>query len=732
MTSASHHQTVLHLDVDAFYVEAERLRHPHLKGKPVAVSQHNRGGFVAVSYEAKAKGIRKGDGAGERGRQAIEFLRHRLSLQEVYQKCPDITILVMDAPYYRSVTSRVEKALQTLQPQPNTDTHVSPSPNLRLVVEKCSLDDFLIDATREVEWMMQQIGDQDTAGKAADATPPIYRSLEGLFAAYGLQVSSASSGEEVHGLLGATTWLQADGEGLLAPERIAEAEDISSLSVLDWCRVAFAAVVRKHIARELPGMTCSVGVAHNRLLATLATKYSKPDGATLLRCDSGDVLALLQATPLQSVRNLKGQLGQQVVAFLRDESIDRPVASAATAQQQQQQQQPSPPQDEDTSSHEDEIDTAMPPVSTSSPSMTCLAALGDAPKEALVRKFGERVGVWLAGLGRGEDANNVTPKGPPKTIITERSFPPVNALSAVRKWVEELSCELLRRLIEDHQTHHGRLPAKMVVRWRRGYAQNDAGLPSGIRSATGDLPPAFPALMQEASRRPNTPPSELSTWPRALDPFSNHALNLLLSSNGFPSSVRAANDALPNLNLTRVVVGATSFNNGLADRQATRITDFFGKRPAHVDKGDGAMPAKRVKAAEKGESGVAAQDKGCDSRDRRRPPPEAAAAAAEADVVDLATDEYDGGDEATQDSDSVRCPVCNQRISRAAIEAHVNGHFDKPSKPAHSTRGRPSGGGGGGGDKRRGGRRGRGQGSKGKRTSEGQASLEAFWGRNKG
>lgn len=46
-------------------------------GKPVAISQFNRGGFVAVSYEAKAKGVRKGDGIGERGQKELDFFKDR-------------------------------------------------------------------------------------------------------------------------------------------------------------------------------------------------------------------------------------------------------------------------------------------------------------------------------------------------------------------------------------------------------------------------------------------------------------------------------------------------------------------------------------------------------------------------------------------------------------------------------------------------------------------------------
>ena len=55
---------VIHLDIDNFYVAVERADDPSLVGRPVAVSQGNSGGFVALSAEAKAAGLRKGDGVG--------------------------------------------------------------------------------------------------------------------------------------------------------------------------------------------------------------------------------------------------------------------------------------------------------------------------------------------------------------------------------------------------------------------------------------------------------------------------------------------------------------------------------------------------------------------------------------------------------------------------------------------------------------------------------------------
>jgi DNA polymerase V len=49
-----------HLDADAFYVSAERVRHPDLVGKPVGVLGNNGACVIAKSYEMKASGVKTG------------------------------------------------------------------------------------------------------------------------------------------------------------------------------------------------------------------------------------------------------------------------------------------------------------------------------------------------------------------------------------------------------------------------------------------------------------------------------------------------------------------------------------------------------------------------------------------------------------------------------------------------------------------------------------------------
>ncbi len=51
---------VAHLDADCFYVSAERVRHPELKGKPVGVLGNNGACVIAKSYEMKAAGVKTG------------------------------------------------------------------------------------------------------------------------------------------------------------------------------------------------------------------------------------------------------------------------------------------------------------------------------------------------------------------------------------------------------------------------------------------------------------------------------------------------------------------------------------------------------------------------------------------------------------------------------------------------------------------------------------------------
>ena len=101
------------MDADAFFASCEQAVHPELRGKPV-VTGRERGIVAAASYEAKARGVKRGMG-----------------LFDVKKVCPDVILLPSDYETYSLFSVRMFEILRRFSPD----------------VEEYSIDEAFVDLT---------------------------------------------------------------------------------------------------------------------------------------------------------------------------------------------------------------------------------------------------------------------------------------------------------------------------------------------------------------------------------------------------------------------------------------------------------------------------------------------------------------------------------------------------------------------------------------------------------
>jgi DNA polymerase-4 len=108
-------RSVIHLDLDAFFVAVECKRDSRLKGKPLIVGGSSRRGVVAAcSYEARRFGVHSA-----------------MPIYLALQLCPDATVISGDMEAYSIHSHLVTQIVEDRAP----------------LFEKASIDEFYIDAT---------------------------------------------------------------------------------------------------------------------------------------------------------------------------------------------------------------------------------------------------------------------------------------------------------------------------------------------------------------------------------------------------------------------------------------------------------------------------------------------------------------------------------------------------------------------------------------------------------
>ena len=130
-------RSILHVDMDAFYVSVELLRRPELLGRPVIVgASGSRGVVAAASYEARRFGVHSA-----------------MSSARAHSLCPDAVFLPPDISHYVEIGERIVSLLLKYTP----------------LVEPLSIDESFLDVT----------GSEKLFGSAVDIAWSIRKEIAG-------------------------------------------------------------------------------------------------------------------------------------------------------------------------------------------------------------------------------------------------------------------------------------------------------------------------------------------------------------------------------------------------------------------------------------------------------------------------------------------------------------------------------------------------------------------------
>jgi nucleotidyltransferase/DNA polymerase involved in DNA repair len=298
-----------HIDMDCFYVQVERSINPSLLEKPVAVVQYNpfgdlttlpalgdrvlktryNGSLIAVSYEARARGVKRIMRGVEARATCPELIMIQVPM--TYQKA-DLTI-------YREAGERVVDVLK----------------RFGCVVEKASVDEVFVDLTDAVQQQYQALLSLEP--------PEMNQRIQELVA---LTDKCRIAGEDKielamsrralsRGHIGTDVAVNTISRNDLLHEVFGKSLDFSSWSINDKLLMVGASLIekmRRQIFEEV-GFTCSGGVAHNKMLSKIASGMHKPNQLTIV--PHVIVEDLMMDMPISRVPGFGGKLGSDLAKF---------------------------------------------------------------------------------------------------------------------------------------------------------------------------------------------------------------------------------------------------------------------------------------------------------------------------------------------------------------------------------------------------------------------------------
>lgn len=365
-----HRRTIVHFDLDAFYVACERELNPALLNQPVAVSQYNphgnlqethsseiekrlllkpepqattrplphgdtNGSMIAVSYEARRQGVKRGD----RGVDAVN-------------KCPGLFIVQVpvkrgkaDLTMYRRASNRImESLILSILDFPG-----NASKRNDFKVEKASIDEIYIDLTGPVNIMTQRIHSirdkNPNVGISSNSKAETLSNLQ-LWKDV-IHYAKEVGGTSIGGIEIMTENSQAANQ--LSKHEIRKGSKFQTFEstkdagsqrwwdkpLPEWtetelhlaCGSALAAFARHNVQMKFRQdnadvFTLSAGVSSNKTLAKLASGLKKPNQQTIINpSDEGALQKLFHPMPVSRLRGLGGKLGEDIMAKLNVSTV---------------------------------------------------------------------------------------------------------------------------------------------------------------------------------------------------------------------------------------------------------------------------------------------------------------------------------------------------------------------------------------------------------------------------
>ncbi|XP_013595475.1 DNA polymerase eta isoform X1 [Brassica napus] len=339
-------RVIAHVDMDCFYVQVEQRKQPELRGLPTAVVQYNEwqgGALIAVSYEARSCGVKR----SMRG-------------EEAKAACPEIQLVQVpvargkaDLNTYRSAGSEVVSILAQSGK-----------------CERASIDEVYLDLTDAAESML------------ADAPPEGLESIDEEALKSHILGMSREDGDDFKESV--RDWICR--------------KDADRRDKLLGCGIIIVAELRKQVLKETE-FSCSAGIAHNKMLAKLASGMNKPAQQTVVPYAA--VEELLSSLPIKKMKQLGGKLGTSLQTDLGIDTVSDLLQFSETKLQEH---------------------------------------------------YGINTGTWLWNIARGISGEEVQGRLLPKSHGSGKTFPgprALRSLSNVQHWLNQLSEELYERLSSD-------------------------------------------------------------------------------------------------------------------------------------------------------------------------------------------------------------------------------------------------------------------------------------------